>query len=148
MLTIKEELAGIVLGALVAVGAIFGLLYYNSGKKVESLTVATIEQKNKIGDLERAVVYSAITNDIAEMATSNAAKIAEVVIKKQDAIHSAVKQKVAVIKQSYVNKDTDVSSLKEQSDAISAARIDGLWESYCTGMPADAECFKPSANKE
>lgn len=51
----------------------------------------------------------------------------------QKVVDNEVQKQVADIKREYADKPATPENIKQRADAISIARINGLWDTYCAG---------------
>lgn len=119
--------------------AIALLAYYGTKKELvqERKDHAATQVLN--GGLVVTVEQQAQSAGITEATHVAVAEQAKTIVTQQDAIARKVKEQVAQINQA-TPASTDPVLEKTRQDRISATRIDGVWEAFCTGMPAAVGC--------
>lgn len=122
-----------VIGGLLLV--LLGVYLYSANQKQlqqarvnEAVTkvVDTINADGAAKGVQSAAIDEKVVTDVT-VATQAAEK-------QHDVIAERVKEKVAKIEQDYATQTPSPIVSKEKTDAISAARIDGLWDSYCAAV--------------
>lgn len=147
MLTyIKIACAGIVL----AIVAGFFYTYYSRGEKVETLTKEVTQVKIENKDLQNTVVTTEGSGKITEATLTDVADSKDALGGSIDAVQRDTHAKVEAIKRTVPKTPTPVAdspatglpaaAQPTQDQAVSAARIDGLWDAFCLVRPANPGC--------
>ena len=123
--------------------ALFGSLAFALNmvyKENKQLIKTNSEQAKKISDFERDKEEDKITDQINQTTVVTVIREVEKLVVDQEKIDNEVDRRVREIEKKYASAPKSPESDRERSDAISAARIDGLWEQYCHGVPNEADC--------
>lgn len=97
--------------------------------------VAAVAMKDTLVHVEKAAV---ISEDISTVAATQADEIVVV----HEKVTQQVQQKVKSIERKYKKLPSTIQNAKALNDQTSAVMIDGLWDSYCMGVPNNPACHK------
>lgn len=129
----------LVTAMLVVVG---GAFWYVASKntKIEKLTKDNAVKGVVVEQQADAIVKDAQSDKVNEEVNLKVTtKINQLRIK-HEKVSNKTKAKVDDIKQEYGDSPPTPESEAEKANRISAARIDGLWESYCDKLPQADGC--------
>lgn len=127
MFTKAKLIAIVVLLTLAGVGV--GVYVYR-GKKVDKLETKVIEQKVQIDGLAKTVEEDKKSDAITEKTQERVVEKEKKIVDKDNKITQDLNKKEEAIRDEFKDA-SEPADLKKQADALSAARIDSLWRTWC-----------------
>jgi hypothetical protein len=131
----------LIIGAIVIAGVGAAYWSYTSrGEEIKTLEANAAVSTIAIGSLENTVVDQKGSAEIKEVINTAVVKDAEKITTRHDKISEKRKDKVQSIEKLFDELPKTQENIDERDTQTSVAMIDGLWDTYCSGMPDDPGC--------
>lgn len=147
--TLNKVLAGVVVGLLV----IAGVLYWQYGRSQDKLVEARVDAgqaQATVKDQQKTLDQNNKSADVTDKTQVQVVTETKVIRETADQIEARVQKRIQQIRDQAASAPKTPEGEKKTKDAVSKARLDGLWELFCTQAASKPECAayvpKPSAS--
>ena len=142
--TLELKLAGIAI-LLLGIGS-FIYMYHHRGVEIDTLKKTTVVQQIANTELQKTIKEDTALSDVNNTVQTNFSKNITTVQKIHDDVVSKVEKQIVTIDDDFHKNPAPKTQAQIDANetATSIVLINGLWEQYCSNLPTDIECNKPS----
>lgn len=133
---IEALLAKFSLSTKIIIGLLFVLVLVGLGvkflwKENTALVATNAVQGQTLKEAGATEALTEKTDAVTEESSVKTVQAVRVLVVDQKAVDDEVKRQVDAVKREYAQKPITPENTKQRDDAISTARITGLWDNYC-----------------